>query len=164
MPCVRSRIRPRSRSRRHLCQHSFTYHVETSVDFGGCTWLAYTCWRRQHGVSSRTSHGRSFCDSTGWILSQRWSSLETSESNVWTKTVPSHVAAALRKCRCIPWVWTLKIWFELVLPSGTTLLHVVLRWRLVDFRWQEDHRILVLRTSETVVLEIGRCTWTRYFD
>ena len=41
------------------------YHVETSVDFGGCTWLAHTCWRRQHGVSSRTSHRRSFCDSTG---------------------------------------------------------------------------------------------------
>ena len=46
-------------------RYSFTYHVETSVDFGGCTWLAHTCWRRQHGVSSRTSHGRSFCDSTG---------------------------------------------------------------------------------------------------
>ena len=164
MPRVRSWIRSRSRSRRHLRQYSFAYHLEIVVDFGSCAWLAHTCWRRQHCVSSRTSHGRSFCDSTGWILSQRWSTLETSESNVWTEAVPSHVAATLCKCCGVTWFWTLEIWFELVLPSWTTLLHVVLRWRLVDFWWQENHRVLVLRTSETVVFKVWRCTWTRYFD
>ena len=75
MPCVHSRIRPRSRSRPHLRLHSFTYHLEIAVDFGSCTWLAHTCRRRQHGVSPRTSHGRSFCDSSRWVLSQWWSSL-----------------------------------------------------------------------------------------
>ena len=76
-------------------EHSFTCHLEIVVDFGSSTWLAHACWRRQHGVSSCTSHGRSFCDSSRWVLSQRWSSLETLQSHVWTSPRMASVAASL---------------------------------------------------------------------